>query len=144
MDEEEPSRTRTLESKEERIKKAGKGTEVIQNISELFNRSQLTKPMMQQQMIMHGIDFKPKEDREDLKMEIERAIAAKRWADEIETETIRKRLRTYEDEHGALPIAVIIEPDTGASGSQDKPRKSRKERAKDKQQEAEPDTGATA
>ena len=47
MDEEEPSRKRILESKEERIKKVGKGTEVIKNISELFNRSQLTKPMIQ-------------------------------------------------------------------------------------------------
>ena len=142
MDVDETSRKRRLESKERRIQKAGTCTDVIQNITELFNMTSFTIPMIQQQMIMHGVDFNPQAKREDLRMEIERAIAFKRWADDVEEQTIRKRFKRYEEEKGPLPIAVIIEPDTGASGSQDKPRKSRKERT-DKQKEAEPDTGAS-
>ena len=144
MDVDEASRKRKLESKERRIQKARIGTDVIQNITELFNMTSFTIPMIQQQMIMHGVDFNPQAKKEDLRMEIERAIADKRWADEVEKETIRKRFRSYEEENAPLPIAVIIEPDTGASGSQDNSRKSRKERT-EKQKEAEPeaDTGAS-
>ena len=87
--------------------------------------------------------FEPNTIKADLIMEVDRAVAEKRWADEIEEQTIRKRLKEYNEAKGELPIAIIIEADTGASGSQDKPRKSRKERAKDKQQEAKPDTGAS-
>ena len=57
MDEEEPSRKRILVSKKERIMKARMGTVVIDRFSDLLNMQNLTKAMIQQQMIMHGVDF---------------------------------------------------------------------------------------
>jgi len=92
MDEEEPSRKRILESKEERIMKARMGTVVIDRFSDLLNMQNLTKAMIQQQMIMHGVDFEPNAIKGDLIMEVDRAVAEKRWADEIEELTIRKNL----------------------------------------------------
>jgi hypothetical protein len=107
---------RSAESKAAWIRKAARGNEVISNFMDIVNDSHVTIPMIQQQFIMHGFKFDPNATKKELIMEIDK-LGTKRWVDAVEDETIRKRLRNYEEENGNLPI--VISGDTGASSSKD-------------------------
>ena len=51
------STKRQTESREERIRKAAKGTKVITDLIDTMKNRHLTNAMIKQQVVMHGIDF---------------------------------------------------------------------------------------
>ena len=97
---------RASETENDRIKKAARGNAVVSNFMEIVNEPQVTVPMIKQQFIMQGIDFRPKATREELAMLVDRE-GAKRWTDDVEEETVKKRLKEYKEEHGSLPLEDI-------------------------------------
>ena len=86
---------RASETENDRIKKAARGNAVVSNFMEIVNEPQVTVPMIKQQFIMQGIDFRPKATREELAMIVDRE-GTKRWTDDVEEETVKKTLESIQ------------------------------------------------
>ena len=108
MDAEPVSTKRQTESREERIRKAAKGTEVISNLSDTMKNKSLTNNMIKQQLIMHNIPFEPDATRDVLAMIVDNPENKRKLESEVNDQTIKKRLKDYKEEHGKLPIAIYI------------------------------------
>ena len=61
---------RGAESTDERIKKAARGNQVVSNFPALLDDKRITVPMIQQQMIMHNVDFDPAATKTELALVI--------------------------------------------------------------------------
>jgi len=122
---------RASETENDRIKKAARGNAVVSNFMEIVNEPRVTVPMIKQQFIMQGIDFRPKATREELAMIVDRE-GTKRWTDDVEEETVKKRLKAYKEEHGSLPLEDIS---TGKNTKQEPQKERKKEPQKEPQQQ---------
>jgi len=86
---------RASETENDRIKKAARGNAVVSNFMEIVNEPEVTVPMIKQQFIMQGIDFKPRATRAELAMIVDRE-GTKRWTDDVEEETVKKTLESIQ------------------------------------------------
>ena len=91
MDVEAVSTKRPTESREERIRKAARGTEVISDLADTMKSTRLTNAMVQQQLIMHNVDFDPNASRKVLAMKVDKPENKRNIEAEVEAETILKK-----------------------------------------------------
>ena len=113
------------DTKEEILKRARQG-EFIPDFLKILNRA--TKPMMQQQMIMHGMPF----DETHKKSVLKQMIRYSKWSDAVEENTIKKRLEEYKAEHGFLPIENVQETASSSKQGEKRPAESSKNEPKAK------------
>ena len=97
-----------------------KGDQIAYNIPDIVDR--LTIPQIQQQMIMYDVDFPRKTSKKQLEAIISSTDPNER-KQEVDALTIKKRLKTYTEKYGDLPIvlasdAKATEP---SASSSDKP-----------------------
>jgi len=100
------------ESVEERMRKAARGDEIINNFHIYLKNSGWTVPMIKHQLIMHGVEFDPDATRKDLEMIIASEIASEeptKFKNQEPDTEIKKRLKTWKDKHGFLPLENIKE-----------------------------------
>ena len=124
MDIEPVSTKRPTESREERIRKAAKGTEVISDLRDTMKNKSLTNAMIQQQLIMHNIPFDANARRQELAMIVDNPEHKRKLEAEVNDQTIKKRLKNYLDEHGQLPIAIYIKEAGERASKKAKPKSS--------------------
>ena len=128
MDVEAHSTKRQTESREERIRKAAKGTEVIADLPDAMKSTRLTNAMVKQQLIMHNVDFDPNASRQVLAMIVDKPENKRNIEAQVEQETIKRRLKDYKEQHKELPIEVFTpQPQSApakstASSSKDVPK----------------------
>ena len=113
------------DTKEEILKRAKQG-EFILNFLNILNVA--TKPMMQQQMIMHGMLF----DETHKKSVLKQMIRYAKWTDAVEENTIKKRLEEYKAEHGFLPLENVQDTASSSKQGEKRPSQSSKNEPKSK------------
>ena len=70
-------------SKSSWIKRATLGSEVVSNFMEIVDSTNVTIPMIKQQLIMHGVEFNANATKAKLKTIIA-SINPRTWSDEVE------------------------------------------------------------
>ena len=87
MDVEAQSTKHQTESREERIRKAAKGTEVIADLPDAMKSTRLTNAMVKQQLIMHSVDFDPDASRKVLATIVDKPENKRQIGAHVEQET---------------------------------------------------------
>ncbi len=98
-------------TKEELIKKARQGDELVPNFLKILGGVSI--PVIQQQMIMQGIQFNV--DKKEKREELFKIINNNTWSEAVKKETVDERLKQFKDNYGFLPLENIKASDASSS-----------------------------
>jgi len=123
-----------IESNAEKMRKLERGLVVVMGITDIMNKASVTVQMLKQQMIMHGVDFNPKEKNKDpLRKLITQSKERGEWHDNVNEELKNKRLQDFKDKYNMpLPIEYKSEGGTGESIGKPEPRARSRSQSKEK------------
>jgi len=89
----------------------------IEDLADAMKSGRLTKPMIQQQLIMHDVDFDPNATRQELAMIVDNPDTKRSIDAPVEEETVIKRLKDYKEVHKELPININTSSSSSSSSS---------------------------